>query len=462
MTRLVYERDAAAIYRQSFATIRAEADLAARAAGPRTGRRAHDPRLRHDRPARRWWRPRPTSWPPPDAPWARAGPICCDSMMVANGITRARLPADQPGALHAPGRRASPTTPRAAGTTRSAAAVDRWRPDLTGAVAVIGNAPTALFRLLELVLDGQARPAAILGLPVGFVGAAESKQALATLDHGVPYLTVHGRRGGSAMAVAALNALASEPRMSTAAAGHLFGVGVGPGDPELMTVKAAATAAGVHRSSPTSPPSAARATPGRSSAPLVGRRQTVLRLEYPVTTEPTAADDYERLPRRLLRRRRRRASRPSSTPAATWPSCARATRSSTAATCTSTSAWPTATTRPSSPASRRSAPPPPRPARPLVSLNETLTVIPGRAGAPTSWQAALAGRRRRRRDEGRPPPGDVRDGRRRRPASSDRPSTSSGPAGRRAGPAAGRHRRRRRAVLLAGADPRGGPSPGGA
>jgi precorrin-8X/cobalt-precorrin-8 methylmutase len=136
-------------------------------------------------------------------------PVYCDSMMVANGITRARLPAPNPVrcTLQEPG---IADDARAAGTTRSAAAVDRWRPDLTGAVVVIGNAPTALFRLLELVLDGQARPAAILGLPVGFVGAAESKEALATLPHGVPFLTVHGRRGGSAKAVAALNAIASE------------------------------------------------------------------------------------------------------------------------------------------------------------------------------------------------------------------------------------------------------------
>ena len=87
--------------------------------------------------------------------------------------------------------------------------MERWLEDLDGAVAVIGNAPTALFRLLELVLDGAARPAAIIGIPVGFVGAAESKLALSTIAHGVPYLTLHGRRGGSAIAAAAVNALAS-------------------------------------------------------------------------------------------------------------------------------------------------------------------------------------------------------------------------------------------------------------
>ena len=129
-------------------------------------------------------------------------------MMVASGITRARLGAGNAirCTLHDPG---IADDARRAGNTRSAAAVDRWLPDLDGAVAVVGNAPTALFRLLELVLAGATRPAAVLGLPVGFVGAAESKEALAELDHGIPYLTLRGRRGGSAMAVAAVNALSS-------------------------------------------------------------------------------------------------------------------------------------------------------------------------------------------------------------------------------------------------------------
>jgi precorrin-8X/cobalt-precorrin-8 methylmutase len=205
---LVYERDAAAIYRQSFATIRAEADLAAvpPALEPVVVRMIHACGMT-DLPA--LVAASPDVVAAARAALASGRPVFCDSMMVANGITRARLPAANPVyctlqdagiALEA----------KAAGTTRSAVAVDHWLPELTGAVAVIGNAPTALFRLLELTLDGRARPAAILGLPVGFVGAAESKHALATLDHGVPYLTVHGRRGGSAMAVAALNAIASE------------------------------------------------------------------------------------------------------------------------------------------------------------------------------------------------------------------------------------------------------------
>lgn len=208
MTRLVYERDAAAIYRQSFATIRAEADLSGLppALEPVVVRMIHACGMT-DLAAL-------VAASPDVVAAARAAlvagrPVFCDSMMVANGITRARLPAgnDVRCTLSEPGLAAEAT---AAGTTRSAMAVDHWLPELTGAVAVIGNAPTALYRLLELILDGRARPAAILGLPVGFVGAAESKEELARLDHGIPFLTVHGRRGGSAMAVAALNAIASE------------------------------------------------------------------------------------------------------------------------------------------------------------------------------------------------------------------------------------------------------------
>jgi precorrin-8X/cobalt-precorrin-8 methylmutase len=135
-------------------------------------------------------------------------PVLADAMMVAHGVTRARLPRDNE-VLCMLGGDGLAEEARAAGTTRSAAAVDRWLPHLEGAVVAIGNAPTALFRLLELLHDGAPRPAAILGLPVGFVGAAESKVALSQSHLGVPWLTVHGRRGGSAMAAAAVNALAS-------------------------------------------------------------------------------------------------------------------------------------------------------------------------------------------------------------------------------------------------------------
>jgi precorrin-8X/cobalt-precorrin-8 methylmutase len=135
-------------------------------------------------------------------------PILCDSKMVANGVTRARLPAGNEVicTLDAPG-----IADLAAdlGTTRSAAALDLWRDRLEGALVAIGNAPTALFRLLELIEAGAPKPAAIIGMPVGFVGAAESKEALRASGR-VPFLIVKGRKGGSAMAAASVNALASE------------------------------------------------------------------------------------------------------------------------------------------------------------------------------------------------------------------------------------------------------------
>ena len=134
-------------------------------------------------------------------------PILCDSEMVGRGITRARLPAcnDVICTLNDP--RVVDLAQRLA-TTRSAAALDLWTERLAGAVIAIGNAPTALFRLLDLIDAGAPKPAAILGIPVGFVGAAESKDALADNPRGVPFLTVRGRKGGSAMTAAAVNALA--------------------------------------------------------------------------------------------------------------------------------------------------------------------------------------------------------------------------------------------------------------
>jgi precorrin-8X/cobalt-precorrin-8 methylmutase len=135
--------------------------------------------------------------------------IYADSEMVASGITRSRLPAGNEV-------RCLLRDPRAAelaqewGTTRSAAAVSLWGPGLDGSLVAIGNAPTALFHLLELIADGGPRPAAIVGMPVGFVGSAESKRALATNPWGIPYASVRGRRGGSALAAAAVNAMARE------------------------------------------------------------------------------------------------------------------------------------------------------------------------------------------------------------------------------------------------------------
>ncbi|WP_158881021.1 precorrin-8X methylmutase [Amycolatopsis anabasis] len=140
----------------------------------------------------------------------RAGaPVLCDTNMVASGITRRRLPADNEILCTL----SDPRVPELAarmGTTRTAAALELWRDRLGGAVVAVGNAPTALFRLLELIEDGADRPAAVLGLPVGFIGAAESKQALADHPSGLDHLIVRGRRGGSAITVAAVNAIASE------------------------------------------------------------------------------------------------------------------------------------------------------------------------------------------------------------------------------------------------------------
>jgi precorrin-8X/cobalt-precorrin-8 methylmutase len=202
-----YIRDGAEIYRRSFGIIRAEADLARFA--PAEERVAV--RLIHACGMTEIARDIVLSSSFADnARWALVGgaPILCDSRMVANGITKARLPActeivctlDDP---------AVPNLARRLVNTRSAAAVDLWRHKLAGAVVAIGNAPTALFRLLELLDEGVPMPAAVIGLPVGFVGAVESKEALAA-DGRVPFLIVRGRKGGSAMAAAAVNALASE------------------------------------------------------------------------------------------------------------------------------------------------------------------------------------------------------------------------------------------------------------
>ncbi|MBE9005745.1 precorrin-8X methylmutase [Fortiea sp. LEGE XX443] len=136
-------------------------------------------------------------------------PILCDCRMVAEGVTRRRLPANNEVicTLNYP---AVPELAQKLGTTRSAAALELWRSYLEGSVVAIGNAPTALFRLLEMLDERAPKPAVILGFPVGFVGAAESKAALAEDSKNVPFITLHGRRGGSAIAAAAVNALATE------------------------------------------------------------------------------------------------------------------------------------------------------------------------------------------------------------------------------------------------------------
>ncbi|MBJ9678621.1 precorrin-8X methylmutase [Burkholderia gladioli] len=205
---LDYLRDGQEIYRQSFAAIRSEADLSAIPADLEklAVRVIHAcgmvdivADLRFSAGAGQAGR---------DA-LAAGAPILCDARMVAEGITRARLPAANPVRCTL-GEAEVPTLAAQLGNTRSAAALELWRPWLAGSVVVIGNAPTALFHLLDMLDAGAPKPALILGFPVGFIGAAESKAALAADSRGVPYVVVNGRRGGSAMAAAAVNALATE------------------------------------------------------------------------------------------------------------------------------------------------------------------------------------------------------------------------------------------------------------
>lgn len=207
-----YVDSGAAIYVDSFATIRREADLRAVPADAEklAVRMIHgsgqvdlaDDLIVH-----------PQMVSTARAALESGAPILCDATMVATGVTRSRLPKDNDVVCLLNDPRV-PGLAREWRTTRTAAAVSLWGPRLDGAVVAIGNAPTALFHLLEMILDGGPRPAAIVGCPVGFIGAPESKQALVDLhaEHGIdiPYATVRGRRGGSAMTSSALNALAQE------------------------------------------------------------------------------------------------------------------------------------------------------------------------------------------------------------------------------------------------------------
>lgn len=205
--RHVYETDGAAIYRRSFAMIRAEADLS------RFNDEEEPVVVRMIHAAGLVGLERNVCFTPGMAAAARralqgGAPVLCDARMVSEGITRSRLPAENAVicTLHDP---RVPQMARAMANTRSAAAIELWRPHLAGAVIAIGNAPTALFHLLNMLEDPACpRPAAIIGCPVGFVGAAESKQALIDAAP-VPALMVRGRLGGSAITVAAVNALAS-------------------------------------------------------------------------------------------------------------------------------------------------------------------------------------------------------------------------------------------------------------
>ena len=207
MSERDYIRDGAEIYRRSFAMIRAESDLSRFSAleAPVVVRIIHacgmveiaaDVEMSDDLVASA------------RAALRAGAPVLCDSKMVANGVTRARLPADNDVVCTLDDPR-TPGLAREIGNTRTAAAMELWRDRLGGAVVAIGNAPTALYHLMDMIDRGAPRPAAILGIPVGFVGAAESKDDLKAWGQ-VPWLIVRGRKGGSAMTAAAINALASE------------------------------------------------------------------------------------------------------------------------------------------------------------------------------------------------------------------------------------------------------------
>ena len=205
---LNYIRDGAAIYDKSFAMIRAEADLA----GVPVDLEKLVVRLIHSCGITDIVKDIEAS---PNAgtigrnALAHGAPILCDANMVANGVTRSRLSANNSVICTLRDER-TPDLAKQLGNTRSAAAMELWLPDLAGAVVAIGNAPTALFHLLEMIDNGAPKPALILGFPVGFVGAAESKAELAANSRGVAFVTLHGRKGGSAIAAAAVNALAQE------------------------------------------------------------------------------------------------------------------------------------------------------------------------------------------------------------------------------------------------------------
>ncbi|MHA7774528.1 precorrin-8X methylmutase [Roseibium sp. M-1] len=202
-----YEKDPAAIYRQSFSIVRAEADLSHLPEGlkPVAVRLIHACGMTDI--------PQDLAWSEDvldaaQVAFSKGAPVFCDVEMVAHGIIRSRLP-KATEIFCSLNSSDVPSLAGTLGTTRSAAAVELWRARLEGAVVAIGNAPTALFHLLEMVAAGGPKPALVLGFPVGFVGAAESKDALIGNPFGLPYLAIRGRRGGSAMAAAAVNALAA-------------------------------------------------------------------------------------------------------------------------------------------------------------------------------------------------------------------------------------------------------------
>ena len=203
-----YIRDGDEIYRRSFATIRAEANLSHVPAdleklAVRVAHASGMVDVIDDLVSS------PGAGTAGRQALAAGAPIFCDARMVAEGITRSRLPAKNE-IVCTLSDASVPAIAKRLGNTRSAAALELWKSRLAGAVVAIGNAPTALFRLLEMLDEGGPKPALILGFPVGFIGAAESKAALAENSRGVPFVALKGRRGGSAMTAAAVNALASE------------------------------------------------------------------------------------------------------------------------------------------------------------------------------------------------------------------------------------------------------------
>jgi precorrin-8X/cobalt-precorrin-8 methylmutase len=201
-----YIKSGDAIYEKSFAIIRAEADLSlfTEAEADVAVRMIHACGVVE---AAQFFQFSPTFVQDARAALQAGAPILCDAEMVAQGVTRARLPATNPVICTLRDPR-TPDLAKELGNTRSAVALELWRPQLEGAVVAIGNAPTALFYLLDMIAAGAPRPAVIIGMPVGFVGAMESKDALAESDLGIPFAVVRGRMGGSAMTAAAVNALA--------------------------------------------------------------------------------------------------------------------------------------------------------------------------------------------------------------------------------------------------------------
>ena len=289
----VYEKDGAAIYQRSFAIIRSEAKLDRFDPARRKGRGAHHPCQRHGR-GRRRHRVHRQAFGGGRRTALRAGaPIFCDAQMVANGITRARLPADNEVICTLSDPRV-PALAAQLGTTRTAAAMELWRDRLAGSVVVIGNAPTALFRLLEMLQEpGVAPPAAMIGIPVGFVGAAESKEALieqrrgAERDRARPARRQRDGGGGG-------QRRGERNRMTTPAT--IYGVGLGPGDPELMSVKAArliGTRQG-HRAFPQARP--------RRQCPHAGRRPAGARRDR--SGDGISGHDRDRARRSRLQRER--------------------------------------------------------------------------------------------------------------------------------------------------------------